>query len=697
MKNWLTASELASLALPGMPATRQGWDMLAEREAWAEQDGKVRQRKGRGGGIEYHVDLLPSAALASYAHKAIGSVALTSDDAALAGLSNAKLTATAQESRDARLALIAAADRFARNGNLGRNTADKAFVALYNMEQIEVERWVREAVKQLSLRTLARWRATRKDGAIDRLGVDRGLARRGKGVLDVAEGGAVRTFILGLIAHQPHLSSDHVRTIVADKFAALKVPAPRTFRGVLNRLKADNKVALTRITNPDKFKSHFRVSGTNSHACERLNELWMIDASPADVLLTTGRHAIYACIDIWSRRLIVTVTKTARADAVALLIRRAIVEWGVPERIKTDNGSDFVAKSTQRLFANLEIEVETSDPFSPEQKGHIERAIGTFQRDLMPLLPGFIGHSVADRKVIEARKAFSQRLGESDANAFCVELTAQELQTYCDEWVVNRYNQRPHSGLKGMTPFARAASYAGKIRRLENMRALDLLLAPVAGSDGIRTVTKRGVRVDGSYYLTPSIMPETRVLLRMDPSNMGRAWAFSADGAEFLGEAICPDLAGIDPAAAVAEARAVQKAILDEGTADIRSAMRRIKPRDMVDAVVRRAAKDAGKLVEFPKPVETITTPALDAATTALDEPTAAVVAVPVNEPVATVTRLQETKQMRFRRALALEAELAAERVIPNDDALWLGGYRNSSEYQSMRMVYDDFGEAALR
>ena len=63
--------------------------------------------------------------------------------------------------------------------------------------------------------------------------------------------------------------------------------------------------------------------------------------------------------------------------------QEAVMAWGVPDQIKTDNGSDFVAQDTQRLFASLDIEMELSDAYSPEQKGHVERVIGTFQRDVL--------------------------------------------------------------------------------------------------------------------------------------------------------------------------------------------------------------------------------------------------------------------------------------------------------------------------
>jgi transposase InsO family protein len=671
MRDWLSPQELADLALPGFPKTKRSWNRLIDREGWIERKDKVRLSKESGGGLEYHVDLLPPAALAAYAARAIGAVELKRDEvvAAAADPRSAQLTPPALEARDARLALIAAADRFARNASLSRRTADAAFCALYNLERIDIAPWIKASIRRLAPRTLARWREQTKNGSPSKLAVDRGAARRGRGALAVAEGGEVRKHILALVAHQPHLSADHVRECVAAKFPTFKAPPVRTFQHFLKRLKTEQGALLAKITNPDDFKSRFRVSGTSSHPVSRLNELWMIDASPADALCVDGRHSIYACVDIFSRRLSIQVTRTPRAEGVALLMRRAILAWGVPERVKTDNGSDFKAKATQRLFASLRIETEASTPFSPEQKGHIERAIGTLQRDLMPLLPGFIGHNVKDRSVIEERKAFSARLGESDAEAFCVELKAAELQRYCNEWAENRYAHRPHEGLQGATPFAAAAAYPGKIKRIDDVRALDLLLAPIAGKDGLRIVGKTGLRIDHSHYIFAAAMPGTAVFVRMDPADMGRAYVFRLDGETYLGEAVCPELAGVDPAEAVARARAEQKKLLEAGAKELRADMRKIRPRDVAQAVLGRAAEKAAKVVAFPRAHDVYATPALDAAAEAL-RPAPPAPALPSPDDARALVARYE--QQRDANVAQVERELAGAQADKDGDVVAL-------------------------
>ncbi len=60
---WFTLAELAALDLPGIPNTRRGLAMQADREEWNHEaaEGRLwRPRQGRGGGIEYWIGVLPS-------------------------------------------------------------------------------------------------------------------------------------------------------------------------------------------------------------------------------------------------------------------------------------------------------------------------------------------------------------------------------------------------------------------------------------------------------------------------------------------------------------------------------------------------------------------------------------------------------------------------------------------------------------
>ena len=652
--------------------------------------------------------------------------------------------------RDARLAIVGSYQAFEAAANLPRLAAMQLYCQHYNVGASSVADWVRKIVPSLVHPTLYRWLRMVATGNVDSL-ADRRGRRQNSGILTLANDGAVAAKMLTLIAHQPHLSSDHVRTLIKDIFGdtlevegvSVPMPSGRIFRKELANLRVKHKAELLALHNPDAFKSRMRVSGSNVQLTTRLNELWQIDASPADVLCKDGRYTIYVCIDVFSRRIVASVSRTARADSVGQLLKKAMLAFGVPETIKTDNGSDFVARSTKRLLAALQIETITSAPFSPEQKGVVERAIGTLQRDIMPLLPGFIGHSVADRKAIENRKAFSKRLGQDDARAFTVDLTMADFSEYLDRMIDERYHHRAHGGLGKATPFQVAASWSRPIRRIENEAALAVLLAPVAGKDGLRLVGKRGLRINGSDYIASGLMPGDQVFVRMDETDMGRIYVFETDGETFRTMAVCPELAGVDPAAAVAAAQAAQKEFLAERVAPLRREAAKIKPRDMIEGVLRQAQKEAGTLVAFPRKSDTHTTPALQGAKDAHEaleimsgkreakrrplsaaeqamqakiaaqmaedvasaetklsaEPVSLPVAnLPVTTlPVASVRKLRvaETPQQRFAKAKQFEQRINAGQEIATEDAVWLGGYQQSAEYRGLAKFHESFAETS--
>ncbi len=724
MKEWLSAQEIADEHLPQMPTTKQGVNAAAERAGWNADPFNARKRAGRGGGMEYHIRLLPTVARVAYhaRHIVVGSPAMpaAANDEPIK-ISPAPVSGRAALERDARLAIVAQFERFRRGSNLRLEQALQIFCDDWKLGRVKVETWVSDVIPRVSKGSLKRWASKKRNGR--ELGVDRSLARKGTGVLDQAEGGEVRSFMLGLIAHQPHLQADQVRDQVRAKFGdALKVvskgaeksvPVPplRAFQRALSTLKETEKVVLTKLTNPDLFRSTMKLSGTGTmRHVTTPNMHWQIDASPVDALCTDGRHSVYACIDIATRRIILFLSKTPRASAVALLIRKAILLWGVPEEIKTDNGSDFTARATRRLLEHdLDIDVITSDAFSPEQKGFVERVIGTFQRAAAGLVPGFIGHSVSDRKAIESRRSFAQRLGEDDADTFAVQCTAAELQEHFDAWADLKYQHRPHAGLNGRTPFELAASANYTIRRVDE-RALDILLAPIAGGDGTRVMTKLGIRVDNFHYLNGALLPGTRVLVRHDPFDAGRIHLFDVDDEAYLGEAICAEIAGIDPASFVQAQREIQADILREKTREIEKVRRGLRTGP---ALIERARevwlRDQPNVVALPKPETQHVTPSIAAALDVADrdeakpaeltgraadihEQVKAELAEPT--PTATVTKL-DTPRTRFRRAIDLEARLAAGEQLATADALWLGGYQQSPEYQGQKMVHEDLG--ALR
>lgn len=711
MQEWLTAQEIADAGLPDLPNSKSAVIRMANREGWDEHPAYARPHSGRGGGLEYHIRVLPSIAQVEWTRRHLPVTGEPVPTEVAAAIPVARTDRAARE-RDARLAIVTAFERFASGlQSLSHVSRLQIFADRYNVGSSVVDPWIKDLVPSISKRSLDRWRAARREGKP--LGADPGLSRKGTGVLDVANDGKVLAFILATIAQQPHLAAHHVRTQVRHQFGDMlsvkgrpvKVPPVRAFQRVVAGLRASHEVALTKLTNPDLYRSTMKPAGVGTYRwVTEPNTLWMIDASPIDALCVDGRHSIYAAIDVATRRLKFHVSRTPRASAVALLLRKSILGWGKPQTIKTDNGSDFVARDTKRLLDALGIEMVLSDAYSPEQKGHIERAIRTFQHEFAPLLPGYIGHSVTDRKAIEDRKSFAARLGETEAETFGISLTGAELQALVDDWADTMYQHQPHAGLKGKSPAQVLAESSVPIESVDE-RALDLLLMPVAGKDGRRTVTKFGVRLDGRHYVTPAILPGVDVFVRQDPNDLGRAYVFAADGTEYLGEALCAELRGLHPATLMKVTREAHAAKIAEATRQVRADMRELaKGPSLIAKALEVAARDVPNVIPLPKRSEPHSTPEIAAAIDAMSPPAARhapaveqLQARLIAEDAGAVAptnvrplRIEETMHQRFARALEIRRRADAGAELTSEELIWLGGYEAGSEYRSMRTIHDD-------
>jgi putative transposase len=702
MKDWMTAAEIAAAALPELPSTRMGVSLLAERERWAENPAYARKREGKGGGFEYHFRLLPTLAQVEYMQRHMAVTATTSDLVAVSDAAEAaphNLTGRAREERDARLAIVAAFERFAAGlPRLRQASHLQLFTDKYDMGTLAIDGWVKDLIPSIGKRTLQRWLADKKAGRVDALAVDRGQARKGTGVLDVADNGKVRTLILALLAQNAHYSAAHIRGEVLalmgpqlwvpykgsgpDMLKAVPVPPIRTFQHFIAALKSENKVALLKLTDPDRYRSTMAPSGVGAlQHIQRPNQLWQIDASPVDALCVDGRHSVYVCIDIFTRRAVLLISRTPKAAAVAQLLRKAILAWGIPEAIKTDNGSDFVAHDTKRLMLSLGIEHQLSDAYSPQQKGHVERFIGTFQRDFSTIVPGFVGHNPADRKAIENRKSFAKRLGETEAETFGVTLTGPDLQRFADGWVDTMYGRREHSSLQGRSPQQMYAACNFRARVVD-IRALDMLLMPVAGKNGIRTTTKFGLRINDHHYATANILPGQMVLVRQDPEDMGRVYAYEPDGGRYLGEGICARLAGVNPAALMKATRQLQGELLAETVNPVRKMLRELaKGPAPIERALRLAADQApDNVVSLPDVVEAHTTLQIEAALAAMETIAGVTPSLPLDDATAAEHRrmvahfqAEEAEAHDFTAFEAKQADYEAERAAAKEIAAGRG------------------------
>lgn len=631
--------------------------------------------------------------------------------------------------RDVRLAILSLFDRFCGETGKSGKSAREAFAALYNdAPTLAVPAWVRDAKRTISPNSLFNWDLRRDGGQLNALAGAYG-GRKGTSVFDLAQG--IYDHITAGILKGRRISSEDLLEELRGAFGAQievvmpetgeiktrPLPTARSLQRWIAAWGENNKELVVRENDPDRWKSGYRVAIGNLYGwVKRPNQLWEIDASPADLLLTDGRYSLYVLIDIFTRRLMVLVSKTPRTEAALLLLKRGIEGWGKPETVRTDRGSDFISYDAKRFFGLLGIVHDECDAYSPEQKGAVERHVKTVQHSIIAQLPGFIGHSVADRKVIEAKKAFAQRLGQSERDAFEVALTRDDLQSKLNDWCEYIYGRRSHDGLGGKSPWQAISEWAAPIVRIDDPARLGLLLAPAPkgseGRDGIRRVTKKGIRVENARFWDNALALHMRkpVFVRLDPHDMGMIWVFTEDHAEFICKAINVEREGIDRAAMAAQARAAQNQHLAELRAKHRAARRGFKPHAMVERRLVEAKAAAAKVVDLPRAAETTTTPALDAIGVAMTSGKAPV-AKPASarqeahqqkieaemaasaQPVAA----SNIKAQQFLRAIEMEKRMEAGETPSAGDLEWLGRFRDGPVYRSRKAIMEKHGlQAAL-
>lgn len=628
-----------------------------------------------------------------------------------------------------RLLLVALFERYYVTLGGDLTPAQRAFVLAWREGKIDADADLLAAYPKLSASTIDRWQDWAKTEGARRLAGRHGN-RRGSGAIDRQP--ALREWCLGLLKEKAHTTAEHLhqtlcaafrnKLIEMDDGAGGKVmqpaqlPSARSVSYWLAAYKRDQHAAHSKNSNPDAFRSHYQVAfGSRSEGIVRLNQRWEMDASPVDVMTTDGRRVVIAVIDVGPRRGKLLVSKTPTAVANGLLVRRAMIAWGVPEVLKTDNGKDYTARHLEVACAGLGIRHELCDPFSPDQKPHVERFIGTFQHDLMELCAGYIGHSVADVQAIRNRKSFAER--QSGVKTIEIRLSAARLQEICDQWCDVVYAHRPHDGLKGKSPAQVAAEWTEPVRRIQNERALDVLLAEAPDSR-TREVRKKGILVGGLYYIAPELgacIKDTVQVFHDPDGDAGRLIIYSED-AEFICVAECPEITGISRAEVAAKAHVVQKAFIADATAEAKAAARRFKNMDLAQLIIDDAVARYDNVVVMPRASVPHQTPALIQAARAaarlsdmapssrraapkqitLSEADQAGLAQMVAEFTGNVVPLfkvpdDQHPYERFAWHVKLTADAARGEEIPEEWQSWFSSYGATAEYRSTAEMFEEF------
>lgn len=344
-KTWFTAAELAELKLPGLPRSKRNINERAVVEGWALRvDGAgaplARPRAGRGGGLEYHLSIVPTAARAAIAGMGVAAGAVVRTD-----------PPTVCDSAAMWRQLEAA-------GAKARAEAERRLTAITLVEALEEAGLTRSAAVasaggQLSIggSTLWSW-ISLIDGvaAADRLAY---LAprRRGGGAETAVDEGAWQ-FLLSdyLRPEAPTFSSCFYRCQrdYADP-RGLSLPVERTLRRKLER-EVDQRLVIARREGAEALRRSLPAQQRTVrelHALEAVN----IDGHRFDVFVRwpdgrVGRPMMVAVQDIYSRKILAhRIDESENALATRLVFADLFRDWGIPRACVLDNGRAFASKA----------------------------------------------------------------------------------------------------------------------------------------------------------------------------------------------------------------------------------------------------------------------------------------------------------------------------------------------------------------
>ncbi|KVE36221.1 DDE-type integrase/transposase/recombinase [Burkholderia sp. BDU5] len=592
---------------------------------------------------------------------------------------------------------------------MSRRVSWPTYTKAYNLKEIEVAAAVRSTIPSISPRSLQRWVLEYERVGLAGL-IDEKDGRHQRDVNVFTKQPELEKTALALLIDRPNLGIQHIVNLLnqasvdADSgeilFAAPSYDA--TYRFVTAwRRKHDG--LFTAATNPDEWKNKYMTAfGDASADVDRLNQRWEMDATPADWMLTDEdgverRYSASVVIDVYSRRKLVVLAPTPKTETHKYALRLALLLWGVPEEIVTDNGQDYKSRNFIETLAALGIAHYVTAPFSPWQKPHVERGIQTMLHSILEGLSAFIGHSVAERSAIEARRAFSERLFKK-GEAVTLAMPASELRALIEQWIRGVYEHAHHEGI-GMSPYQRASSYTGPVHRIEDERALDVLLAPPAGK-GRYTVTKKGLRIDNAQFIAPelALYVGKDVAVRITP-DLGEVIVYHEG--EFVCVARNPERTGVSRAEIAVLARRKQREHVKQQMHAIKGT--KVDTDRLVRDLVADKAAQAGKLTALPTRTATHTTDELKAAGTAaraldrvvpkadipadlqriIDARQAASQVQPTPESnVKKIRPVPETPELRFRKWQELDQLVAAGGTI--DDPIltrWYGQYPQTPEF----------------
>ncbi|MDY6904122.1 MAG: Mu transposase C-terminal domain-containing protein [Thermodesulfobacteriota bacterium] len=681
MKQAYTAKEIAEK----VGKSRQATDKRARKEAWPFMEQPCN------GGVKklYPVASLPADIRDKIAERetlalvpARSSILVAEKKETMPAVP-AQLKDWQREIRDARLAVIAAVESMAHECG-GILAAEKEFSRLHTAGELSPEgmalahkaharRGNRFGIKPSTLRL---WRATKEKQGPDALAPKPAQRVEAKDKIP----SWLKPFLTEYcIPSKPSISQCYEEL----QRNGVALPSLRTVTRTLNRM---SPVALNKgRLGPRALKS--LCAYVKRDTSELLpGDVYTADGHKADFEVIHPEHGqavrpeIIAVLDVATRKCVGWAAELhERAWLVADALRVSVELCGIPAIFYVDNGcgfkNEFFSGPGLGVLNRLGTRIEHSIPYNSQARGIIEKFNDTCWVKEGRRYRGYMGADM-DKEVAQiVYKRSRKELAETGTTKLL--MPWNNFLTWAWD-KVDIYNNRPHSALPKIND-----PETGKRRHMTPNEMWDHLAA--------QTDIIRPTQIEIDDLFRPYVIRTCR-----------RCWLsvftndyFSHDLEAYHGREVQVGYDIHDPR--FVWVRDIEGRLIT--TAELDANKRPYFPRAVVDqardkrakAQVKRLQDKEAKVLELAdakKGKEPAPAPKQ------ITEDVRAIQA----ELEAELTRvdIEEKPIDRFRRATRLEQRLDTGEEIAEADQRWLKGYQSTSEYQGYKLVYEDFGEAAL-
>lgn len=272
------------------------------------------------------------------------------------------------------------------------------------------------------------------------------------------------------------------------------------------------------------------------------NDIWVSDNHTFDIMITDGekpmRVYLTAFLDIRSRKIMGHYVTTApSADATLYALRQGIEKYGVPKRILTDNGREFLTfdiggrgfrkkgseQDPETIMERLGIDFHTALVKNARAK-IIERTFRTVKEEFSKLFLSYTGGNVLEKP--ERLKTVVK-----DVN----KLTAlEDFREYVKTYIEKVYNVRENNGyeMRGRSPNEVYKATLVEVRKASK-EVLDIMLLR---STRLQKVTRAGVKLKfydkEVFFISDELILNhqgEQVFVRYNPENLAEVRVYDSE------------------------------------------------------------------------------------------------------------------------------------------------------------------------